>query len=184
MSIINAGLDEYRDAFTSLNEKLVVKKLVIEVKAIGGYAMLYNHLREGGFTVDVDTATKDYPSEVKDLIFEVSVEKRLEEDWLNNDAYSLPEVNEVLDELEWEEDKSFSNINLLIATKPTLLKLKMRAVHFGGLVPRITDKIDFIDILKSLDIHSIDDVKNNEYTKYMEADYPRSYEFLKEKVKW
>ena len=59
MSIVNAGLEEYRNAFFVLNEKLVAKQLVIEVKAIGGYAMLYNHLREGGFTVDVDTATKD-----------------------------------------------------------------------------------------------------------------------------
>lgn len=184
MSIVNAGLEEYRNAFFVLNEKLVAKQLVIEVKAIGGYAMLYNHLREGGFTVDVDTATKDYPPEVKELILDVSVEKGLEEDWLNNDAYNLPEVMEVLDELEWEEDKSFSNINLLIATKPSLLKLKMRAIHFGGLVPRITDKIDFLDLLKSLDISSIDDVKSSEYTKNMEKDYPRSFEFLREKVKW
>ena len=160
MSIVNAGLEEYRNAFFVLNEKLVAKQLVIEVKAIGGYAMLYNHLREGGFTVDVDTATKDYPPEVKELILDVSVEK------------------------EWEEDKSFSNINLLIATKPSLLKLKMRAIHFGGLVPRITDKIDFLDLLKSLDISSIDDVKSSEYTKDMEKDYPRSFEFLREKVKW
>ena len=95
MSIINAGLEEYRNAFFALNEKLVAKQLVMEVKAIGGYAMLYNHLREGGFTVDVDTATKDYSPEIKELIFDVSVEKGLEEDWLNNDAYSLPEVMEV-----------------------------------------------------------------------------------------
>ena len=40
MSIINAGLEEYRNAFFVLNEKLVAKQLVIEVKAIGGYAML------------------------------------------------------------------------------------------------------------------------------------------------
>ena len=160
MSIVNAGLEEYRNAFFVLNEKLVAKQLVIEVKAIGGYAMLYNHLREGGFTVDVDTATKDYPPEVKKLILDVSVEKGL------------------------EEDKSFSNMNLLIATRPSLLKLKMRAIHFGGLVPRITDKIDFLDLLKSLDISSIDDVKSSEYTKDMEKDYPRSFEFLREKVKW
>ena len=60
----------------------------------------------------------------------------------------------------------------------------MRAIHFGGLVPRITDKIDFLDLLKSLDISSIDDVKSSEYTKNMERDYPRSFEFLREKVKW
>ena len=40
MSIVNAGLEEYRNAFFVLNEKLVAKQLVIEVKAIGGYAML------------------------------------------------------------------------------------------------------------------------------------------------
>ena len=66
--------------FFSLNEKLVAKQLVMEVKAIGGYAMLYNHLREGGFTVDVDTATKDYSPEIKELFFDVSVEQGSEED--------------------------------------------------------------------------------------------------------
>ena len=45
MSIINAGLEEYRNAFFALNEKLVEKQLVMEVKAIGGYAMRWMIMR-------------------------------------------------------------------------------------------------------------------------------------------
>ena len=45
----------------------------------------------------------------------------------------------IFDELEWIRDKSYSNIKLYIATEESMLKLKIRAVHFGGLVPRVTD---------------------------------------------
>ena len=110
MSEINAGLNEYNEALELLNEKLKAQGEYIEIRAVGGYAMLYNNLRSGGYTVDVDTATEEYPQTVKDMIVEVSKEKGLEEDWINNDVCSLVEVMEIIDELEWTEDESYSNI--------------------------------------------------------------------------
>lgn len=90
----------------------------------------------------------------------------------------------IFDELEWIRDKSYSNIKLFIATEESMLKLKIRAVHFGGLVPRVTDQLDFLDLLGMLDIHSIDDLSKSDATKDMREKYPRSYEFLKKQEKW
>lgn len=104
MKVVNAGLKEYNEALKILNDKLAVVGDSIEIRAIGGYAMLYNRLRSGGYTVDVDTATEDYSEEVKKLIAEVSEEEGLEDDWLNNDAYSLEEVMGIFEEIQWIED--------------------------------------------------------------------------------
>ena len=146
--------------------------------------MLYNKLRSGGYTMDVDTATRDMTEEVQELIREVAEEKGHDEDWINNDYYGLPEVTEIIGNLEWITDNSYSNIMLYIAKIESLLLLKVRAVHFAGLVPRITDQTDVLDILAFLGIHTIEEVKKNPLTKSIEKKYPRCFEFLKKTGKW
>ena len=184
MKVLNTGLTEYNEALRILNDKLVAIGKNIEVRAIGGYAMLYNGLRSGGYTIDVDTVTEEYSDDIKRLVAEVSEEEGIEDDWLNNDAYSLEEVMGIFDELEWIRDNSYSNIELFVATEESMLKLKIRAVHFGGLVPRVTDQLDFLDLLGALDIHSIDELSKSDVTKDMQEKYPRSYDFLKKQDEW
>ena len=65
---IDCSLVDFKEALTLLNEKLCAHNLTIEIRAIGGFAMLYNKLRSGGYTMDVDTATKDMSEEVQVLI--------------------------------------------------------------------------------------------------------------------
>ncbi len=65
--------------------------------------------------MDVDTATRDMTEEVQELIREVAEEKGHDEDWINNDSYGLPEVTEIIGNLEWITDNSYSNIMLYIA---------------------------------------------------------------------
>ena len=146
--------------------------------------MLYNKLRSGGYTMDVDTATKDMSEEMQALIREVADEKGLDEDWNNNDFYKLPEVTDIVGKLEWIKDNSYSNIMLYIASIQSLLLLKTRAIHFAGLVPRITDQTDVLDILVFLDIHTIEEIKKNPITKGIEKDYPRCFSFLAKIGKW
>ena len=146
--------------------------------------MLYNNLRSGGYIMDVDTATKDMTEEVQELIREVAEEKELDEDWINNDSYILPEVTDIIGKLEWITDNSYSNIMLYIANIQSLLLLKVRAVHFAGSVPRITDQTDVLDILAFLGIHTIEEVKQNPLTKSFEKKYPRCFAFLKNTEKW
>lgn len=142
--------------------------------------MLYNKLRSGGYTMDVDTATNDMSEEVQELIREVAEEKGLDENWINNDSYGLPEVTDIIGRLEWITDNSYSNIMLYIAKIESLLLLKVRAVHFAGLVPRITDQTDVLDILAFLGIHTIEEVKQNPLTKSFEKKYPRCFELFEE----
>ena len=54
---IECTLDDFKDALEALNDKLKNHHITIEIRAIGGFAMLYNKLRSGGYTMDVDTAT-------------------------------------------------------------------------------------------------------------------------------
>lgn len=181
---IECTLDDFKDALEALNEKLKAHHITIEIRAIGGFAMLYNKLRTGGYTMDVDTATKDMTEGVQALIREIAEEKGLDEDWINNDSYGLPEVMDIIGKLEWIIDDSYSNIMLYIAKIESLLLLKVRAVHFAGLVPRITDQTDVLDILAFLGIHNIEEVKQNPLTKGFEKKYPRCFAFLKETGKW
>lgn len=181
---IECSLDDFEDAFEALNEKLKTHHITIEIRAIGGFAMLYNKLRSGGYTMDVDTATKDMPEEVQELIREVAEEKGLDEDWINNDSYKLAEVTDIIGKLEWHTDNSYSNIMLYIAKLQSLLLLKVRAIHFAGLVPRITDQTDVLDILAFLGIHTIEEVKQNSMTKEIEKKYPRCFAFLEKAERW
>lgn len=181
---IECSLVDFEEALTLLNEKLCAHNLTIEIRAIGGFAMLYNKLRSGGYTMDVDTATKDMSEEVQVLIHEVAEEKGLDEDWINNDSFKLTEVTEIIGKLEWITDDSYSNIRLYIAKIQSLLLLKVRAIHYAGLVPRITDQTDVLDILAFLGIHTIEEVKRNTLTKEIEKKYPRCFDFLKKTQKW
>ena len=181
---IECSLDDFKDALSVLNEKLHAHNITIEIRAIGGFAMLYNNLRSGGYTMDVDTATKDMTEEVQELIREVAEENGLDEDWINNESYKLAEVTDVIGKLEWITDDSYSNIKLYIAKIQSLLLLKVRAIHFAGLVPRITDQTDVLDILAFLGIHNIEEVKQNPLTKDIEKKYQRCFDFLKKTEKW
>lgn len=122
--------------------------------------------------------------EVQEIIREVAEEKGLDEDWINNDSYILPEVTDIIGKLEWITDNSYSNIMLYIAKIQSLLLLKVRAVHFAGSVPRITDQTDVLDILAFLGIHTIEEVRKNPLTKSYEKKYPRCFQFLEETGKW
>ena len=62
---IECTLDDFKDALEALNDKLKTHHITIEIKAIGGFAMLYNKLRSGGYTMDVDTATKNMTVDIE-----------------------------------------------------------------------------------------------------------------------
>ena len=133
---------------------------------------------------NVDTATKDMSEDVQRLIREVADEKGLDEDLINNDSYRLSEVTEIISKIEWQVDETYSNIKLFVAKIPNLLLLKVRVIHFAGLVPRITDQSDLLDILSFLGIHSVDELSANKLTKDIESKYPRCFEFLKKTNNW
>ena len=134
--------------------------------------------------MDVDTATKDMSEPAMELIREVAEENDLDEDWINNDSYCLSEVTEIINKIEWQKDDSYTNIELYVAKITSLLLLKVRAIHFAGLIPRITDRTDVLDILSFLGIHTIEEVRSNPLTSEIETKYPRCFDFLKNTGSW
>ena len=187
MPKLKVSLKDFDKALQSLNEKLVSLGKFIEIRSIGGYAMMRHGLRldeqDTGYTEDIDSITDGYEDDIRNLLVEVAKELDLLPDWLNSDSLYLPEVSEVKNKLNWIEDKSYSNITLYYADLLSLLLLKVRAIEGGGLVPRKTDKNDMIKILKHMDVYSIQQLKNNKALDFIKQ-YQRCYEYLVGKGKW
>lgn len=183
MPNLSVTLEDFDQAFRVLNEMLEKTGQIIEVRAVGGFAMLYHGLRDFGYTMDADTVTADYSDEIAAYIRKTAEKLDLDEDWLNNDAYYLQEVSAVADKLKWNEVKRYSNIRLYIADTDSLILLKARAIHAGGLIPRATDKSDLLELLNFVGVHNIDEVRADPHTKQILA-YDRCYKFLEELKNW
>lgn len=70
-----SSIEDFVKALYLLDEKLEKSgNTGIEIRAIGGFAMMYYGLRENGYTLDIDSLTADYKSPVKKIIREVGDE--------------------------------------------------------------------------------------------------------------
>lgn len=79
-------LEGFEKVLFSLDSKLsgvINKKL--EIRAIGGFAMMYHGIRNNGYTIDIDSLTYKFDLIVSKLIEEVGEELGLEDDCLNTD---------------------------------------------------------------------------------------------------
>lgn len=59
----------------------------------------------------------------------------------------------------------FKNIDLKVPDILGLIRSKAKAIHDGGLVPRSTDKKDLIDLLRNMEVNSIEEINSNEELK-------------------
>lgn len=179
-------IETFEKALGLLDMKLVSINKKITVYAIGGFAMLYLGVKEHGFTIDIDTLTEKYDDDVLNAIKEVGIEMELDDEWLNNDCASLDGfMSELKNEINWEKSKyRFKNIDLYVADYLGLIRAKSKAVHDGGLVPRKTDKKDLLLLLKLQSINNIKDVDKRNDVSFIKLNYPRTYDYLKEKEEW
>lgn len=183
----NSSLEDFEKALYRLDELLVENNSEpIEVKALGGFAMMYYEVRENGYTVDIDSLTEDYDDSVIELIKNVGEQLELDADWLNTDCAKLDGYLDVLvNQIEWVPSKySFEKIIVLIANEIGLLRSKARAVHDGGLVPRITDKKDLIALLKLQNVSCISELDMKNDLSFIKNEYKRCYEYLASMKKW
>lgn len=187
MANIKITLEDFDRALRSLNSKLQANNLHITIKSIGGYAMLVHGLRNdngnAGYTEDIDSATRRFKQKVYDLITEVAHELDLVEDWLNNEPMKMLEVKEVIDQIYWELNRKYSNITLYVANIESLILLKVRAIEGGGCVPRKTDKNDLIKLLKFINIHDVENLLNDDRTKFIK-DYTLCFKYLDGLREW
>ncbi|MBQ9518668.1 MAG: hypothetical protein IJR59_02100, partial [Firmicutes bacterium] len=135
----NSSLADFENALRVLDsklEKIGINK--IEVKAIGGFAMMYYGVRENGFTIDIDSLTEKYSDNVYCAIKETGIEVGIDDDWLNTDCSELDGfLGELSKEINWVESKySFKHIDLKVADIFGLVRSKAKAINDGGLVPR------------------------------------------------
>ncbi len=180
------GLPAFEEALNMLDKKLESLGEHIVIHAIGGFVMLYYGIDDHGYTIDIDTLTKRYNDKVIEVIAEVGKELGLESDWLNNDCATLPGFLKELDaNIKWERAKyDFNNIEFYVADYIGMIRVKAKAVHDGGLVPRKTDTTDMLLLLKTNNINNIEELDNDERLSFIKNKYNRTYKFLAEMKDW
>lgn len=65
-----------------------------------------------------------------------------------------------------------------------MLRSKAKAVHDGGLVPRITEKKDLGALLKIMNVENVSEFDKRADLSFISREYERSYDFLKALNEW
>ena len=161
--------EELIDALHDLDKQIDLLNLPdIQIRAVGGFALVLRDLRVGGVTRDIDTITPDYPSEIAEAIQQVALEKNLEPNWINNQAvmssyddvsYEDISVHDGMLNAKYDDfDLGLSHIQIKVADLNTLARTKLFAVAAIPLGDRTTkDAKDLQDILTALGYKNIND---------------------------
>ena len=169
------NVDELIEVLHDLDSRL--REEVIVVRAVGGFALAWRHLRKNGLTADIDTVTDDYPPAVQSAIADVGKVHGLDPWWLNNDV-AADDADFLIEQLDlhWElVPCGFTNIVLYVAETESLLQLKLRALEDSPLSGRKRDLEDTIRILVALGVTKDEFLKRY---RYMEDDMPYAYRTL------
>ena len=168
--------EDFKDMLRCLNEKLVAADAHIEIKAIGGFAMMCNAMMlnfdSRNASVDIDSYHA-YTEKIKLLIREVATEFEVNHDWLNTDwrdDYTSKYHSEdgiIIGLADWKwiplKDIALSNINISYASIEGLFAMKLRAVDeklAKHEEPRLNDVTDLTAILTFFKIGNLDDLPN------------------------
>ena len=167
------------DEFTGVLRELdgAIDGQRIEIRAVGGFALAWRHVRESGLTADIDTLTDDYPENVQATIEEIGKKRGLGPWWLNNDAAAGDArfVDEVMD-LKWEKvDAGLANIDLYVADLESLLNLKIAALEDSVLSGRARDLEDAVKIALAL---GYDKEGFRRRFAYLQEDQPNAYRMM------
>ena len=117
-----------------LNTLLAKSGLRLELLVIGAFA-LQLHKFSGQFTADVDSVWVIENDAVRNLIAEIGRQNSLADDWINDSASTLDLPIGMTERAELF--RKYSNIDLFVASRLDLIKLKARAyLHRGELDPK------------------------------------------------
>lgn len=182
---LNKTLHQLKQALRRLDVVLGQKNKHIEVRAMGGYALMEHGIRPDAdaFTVDIDSLTDDFDPEVLAAIHQVAEEQGLYKHWLNNEL--LGEKSAELLALQYEARwipaaEGYDNIKMSYADIPTLTRSKYFAVDSWRTSERDRDKPDLVNLLKRQGIKSVD-AFNRAYPGFDE-EYPDADEFVREQL--
>lgn len=165
----NLTIEDFEEALKALDDELAAIGFTgtIEIRAIGGFALLLRGLRTTGVTADIDTVTPSYPIEVDSAISRVAVKLALPPDWLNNDSVlSFSDITTQEDVEAFESmldasfdriDADFSHIIIYSADLPTLIKAKAYACCDIGIGRTSKDLDDLLGLLVAVGVNSADE---------------------------
>lgn len=157
------GLDDFTEALEMLDGILDER---IEIRAIGGFALIWHGLRSGGVTGDIDTVTPTYPRKARRAIDTVARELALPPDWINNDAVlsfdgettwdDVDAFDALLDARYDKAEVGLDKVSLFVADLPTLAKAKAFAVEDIGIGRTQKDADDLRSVLRAMRVRSAD----------------------------
>lgn len=178
------SIEEFEIALELLQEKLAKSKNRIEIKAIGGFALMYHKVNKNRLTMDIDTVTKDYNEKVQQHILEVSKELGLPKDWLNNENVidNDTEIVEAMIDAYWiKQDYGLENIDFKVASIETLTNAKIIAVDSHKESGRLQDIPDLLDLLEYQGIETVQQFDQ----KYPDVkfEYPETYVVINKHLK-
>lgn len=156
----------------------------VQLRAIGGFALMEYGIRaaDRAFTVDIDTVTPDFASEVSAAIHEVAAELGLERDWINNDNVmdgEDPDLVASIYQAEWVPNNSiYECIELQLASVPTLTRAKIVAADTAEFSGRAQDLPDLLELLRFQGIRTSAQFKTAYPDPYEE--YPAAHEAVRE----
>lgn len=138
----------------------------VQIRALGGYALLKHGVRESGrdITADVDTLTRDYDRAVREAIHTVAERLGLEHDWVNNDSVGAdqdPAVIEAIYDAQWvPQDIGTRNVDMAIASIGTLTRAKIIAANDSTFSGRDQDEPDLMALLRVQGIESFQEFEH------------------------
>lgn len=178
-----ADLDQ---ALALLDHELGAMKMrePLQIRAMGGYALMAHGVRKGerALTMDIDTMTADYQKQVKEAIERVGDRLGLAKDWLNNDVVFDGDVEqaEAMVEARWQEMgevredwTGYANIDMLLATIPTLTRSKLVAANDAVFSGRRQDTHDLTDLIDHQGIDSLESLRRA--YPGVQYDHPTAY---------
>ena len=132
----------------------------IEIRIVGGFALILHDIRETGFTEDIDSMTRDFDPNVKQMIAQIGKDMGLKLGWLNADmVLDDPEIiSMIIGETHFDDYGKYQVLKVKLADMTTLLKLKIVAAGDTFLVHDDIEHErharDLVALLKSLNINS------------------------------
>jgi hypothetical protein len=138
----------------------------VEVKIVGGFALILRGVRDGGFTQDIDSMTRSYAPDISYLIAQVGREMGIKLGWLNADmVLDDPDIiNDIVGEVSFTPFGSYRVLDVSLADLPTLLRLKIVAA--GDNLEISNDEVeyerhfgDIKGIITALELRSLESLK-------------------------
>ena len=117
----------FNDALRELDSKL---KRKVEIRAIGGYAVLH-HTQIDRFSKEIDSYSRiEFTNEEEKIIEEIGEKYTLDSSWLNYRWAASTLKDEIFDNAKWEKiDIDFKNIDFYVVSVDDLLESKFRACN-------------------------------------------------------